>query len=129
MVGMVLNRPGETNVRDFYKQTLRKKCDSDAPVCRGGPVPGPAMALHTCESLSDLEVLPGLHYAVKKKTLEALAKQDDCRRKVFDSHCGWGPSQLDQQLDAGLWQVVPATLDHVFDDGGDLWQKLVDDGD
>ena len=84
------------------------------------------MALHTCEPLSDLEVLPGVYYAVKKNTLEALAKQTDCRRKLFDSHCGWGPSQLDQQIDAGLWRVVPATVEHVFHAGGDLWQTLVE---
>jgi len=124
-VGVVLNRPTETTVKEYWKSVLKKPCDFDGPMHCGGPVPGPLMAIHCCEANSEIEVLSGVYYSVTKKNLDKLVRQPDLRLKVFDSHAGWGPGQLDQQLDAGAWLSAPATAEHVFSDGEQLWEEVV----
>jgi len=54
-----------------------------------------------------------------------LLARPEHRAKLFDGHAGWGPSQLEQQIEAGQWQVVPAQEDHVLGTNHDLWQSVV----
>ena len=44
--------------------------------------------------------------------------------KIFIGHAGWGPGQLEQELDEGAWQAMPAALEHVFAPAVDLWERL-----
>jgi putative transcriptional regulator len=123
-VGLVLNRPTGKTIWGLFKRPFR----DDLPVYAGGPVPGPLMAIHTCESLADLQILPGLYYAVKGKTLEKLVRQPDHPFRIFDGHAGWGPGQLEEQIETGGWRTAPATIEHVFHDEEDLWEKLNREG-
>lgn len=123
-VGLVLNRPTGKTIRGLFK----RPASDGLPLFSGGPVPGPLMALHTCGSLADLEVLPGLFYTVKTQALEKLVRQSDHPFKIFDTHAGWGPGQLEKQIEAGGWRTVPATVDRVFQDPADLWEKLCGEG-
>ena len=125
-VGLVLNRPTGATVKELWKTSVKKSCDCQRPVYSGGPVPGPLMAVHTCESLARIEILPGVYYAVHKKDLDKLVRQSDHAFKVFDSHAGWGPGQLETWLDQRSWSTMPATVQHVFHDQGDLWEEVVD---
>ncbi len=124
-VGVVLNRRTDVPIKQLWKSVIKRRCDLDRYVNCGGPVPGPPMVLHTHQPLSEIEVLPGVYYGVKKKTLEQLGQQPDVRMKVFDSHAGWGPGQLEDQIDQGSWQVTPATVQRVFHDEESLWEEVV----
>jgi len=123
-VGVVLNRPSGQTVEELWKSEVKKPCDRRGPVYSGGPVPGPLMALHTCGELSEIEVLEGVHYSVRKQNLQKLVRRTDGRLKVFDSHAGWGPGQLEEQLRLGTWLSTPTSVDQVFDEGPDLWEKF-----
>ena len=83
------------------------------------------MAIHTHGPLSEIEVLPGVHYTVKKKNLDGLGRLPDVPMKIFDSHAGWGPGQLEAQIAEGIWQVAPATPELVFGDEGTMWEGVV----
>ncbi len=119
-VGVVLNRPGNSTVGELFKNAYH----GSQPVYSGGPVPGPLMAIHACKRLSDLEVLDGVWYSVKKKSLDKLVREADYPMRLFDSHSGWGPRQLEEQIEDGGWRVVPATVGDVFREKGDLWEEL-----
>ncbi|MBN2477489.1 MAG: YqgE/AlgH family protein [Pirellulales bacterium] len=123
-VGVVLNRPTATTIEQLWSSAMKKRCPCRQPVNAGGPVPGPLMAVHTCQPLAEIEILPSLYYAVQKKNLDKLVRQTDHRFKVFDSHAGWGPGQLEAQIEAGAWLTVPATIEHVFGRVKDLWDDL-----
>ena len=79
------------------------------------------MALHTTPDLAEIEVVAGLYFAAKKQHLDRLVQEDahvenpagiDHRPfKIFIGHAGWGPGQLEQELDEGAWQALPAALD------------------
>lgn len=120
--GVVLNRPTTTKVRSVWRGT--KRCQCEDVVCSGGPVSGPLIALHTQQPLGEIEVLPGVCYSVQKKHLDELFHTPTHPLKVFDSHAGWGPGQLDEFVARGSWGTLSATPEHVFHAGPNLWGKV-----
>jgi putative transcriptional regulator len=48
------------------------------------------------------------------------------RFRVFLGYAGWGPDQLEQELAAGAWAVVPATAQLLFESPvEELWSNLL----
>jgi putative transcriptional regulator len=48
------------------------------------------------------------------------------RARVFAGHAGWGPGQLEAELEEGAWIVEPATGGDVFsDEPSSLWQRIL----
>jgi len=45
--------------------------------------------------------------------------------KMFDSHVGWGPGQLERFLEKGPWRILPATPEHVFQAGPNFWEEIL----
>lgn len=128
--GVVLNRPTEKSVEKVWKEKKRWKCDQ--PVYCGGPVASPLMALHTEAAIGEIEVLLGVYCSMQKGVLEWLIQHPTGPFKIFSSHVGWGPHQLERFVEAGPWQILPASREHVFDAEANLWgrmSKLVDPSD
>jgi putative transcriptional regulator len=123
-LGVVLNRPTEKTLMGLWASVSQTPCENDPPVNLGGPVPGPLMAIHTREALADEEVLPGVYFAAEKDHLEALVAKPQPFLRVFVGHSGWGGGQLEGELEQGAWFTTPATLEFVFYDDTDLWQKV-----
>jgi putative transcriptional regulator len=120
--GVILNRPTTTTIKQLWKG--KRQCHCEDVVCSGGPVASPLMALHAEESLADLEVLPGVWYSVQARQIEELFRRSRQPLKVFSSHVGWGPGQLDGFLKTGPWRILPATPDQVFHAGPGLWEEV-----
>lgn len=120
--GVVLNRPTSTKVRQVWRGTRRRQANGF--VYSGGPVSGPLIALHAEPSLGELEVLQGVYYSVQKRHLEILLHAAKHPLKVFQSHVGWGPGQLEEVVANGPWRILPATAEHVFHIGSDLWDQV-----
>ena len=120
--GVVLNWPTTTTIQQAWRG--KSRCQRDDFVYSGGPVSSPLMALHTEPSLGEIEVLPGVHYSVQKKQIEQLIRYPGHPLKVFQSHVGWGPGQLERFLADGPWRILPATTEHVFHAGPSLWEEV-----
>ena len=45
--------------------------------------------------------------------------------KLFVGHAGWGPGQLESEIEQAARHTLPATPDEIFADPQDLWQRLV----
>ena len=133
-LGVVINRPTGKTVRELWREVSQTPCDCRRPVHLGGPVSGPLMALHTTPDLAEIEIVAGLYFAAKKQHLDRLVQEDAHVEnpagidhqpfKIFIGHAGWGPGQLEQELDEGAWQALPADLDYVFAPADDLWERL-----
>ncbi len=121
-VGVVLNRPTTTTVRETWR--YKRRCRYNGYLYSGGPIAGPLIALHTDEPLGEIEVLPGVYHSVQTKHLQQLVCGPTYPCKFFRSHVAWGPEQLDRFLAADPWQVVPATANHVFHTGPGLWEEV-----
>jgi putative transcriptional regulator len=46
--------------------------------------------------------------------------------RVFTGYSGWGPGQLEEEIEAGAWFVVEGRqADVLCDEPGDLWQRVL----
>jgi len=127
-LGLVLNRPTDALVGEAVDE-LTSIVDEDDPVFAGGPVgedavmvvaefDDPAMAADLI--VEDLGFLP----ADSDLDKVAIATR---RARVFAGHAGWGPGQLDSELDEGSWIVVAAQRDDVFtEDPDELWTLVLE---
>lgn len=123
-LGVVLNRPTDKTVADLLSEVGAPDCKCQRPVHLGGPVPGPLMSVHTLPKLAEVEVIPGVFLSAKKANLDKLVRRDNGPMKVFLGHSGWGPGQLDREMDEGAWLTSPATVEAVFYHGNDLWNQV-----
>ena len=124
-LGVVLNRPVDKTIKQLWQELGNGQCQVEGAVRLGGPVPGPLMAVHTNQFFSELEIMPGIFFAARKDHLDSLVQHAGDPLRVFVGHSGWGPGQLESELDEGAWMTMPATVEHIFHDGRDLWEAAV----
>jgi putative transcriptional regulator len=120
-MGVVLNRAADVRVADVVP-ALADLPDSDQLVRLGGPVsPESVVALGDFERTEEA----GTTVLGTLGTLDPDAPNESLRRlRVYAGHAGWGPGQLDGELEQDAWIVVTATVDDPFEDG-DLWSAAV----
>jgi len=122
--GVVLNRPAENTVQELWEKVGEGTCGCQERVHVGGPVSGPLMALHEDPDLSELEVLPGVHFSAQREHLEHLIQQTDPTFRMFVGHSGWARGQLESEIRQGAWLTTPATAEWVFGAPMDLWHRV-----
>ena len=125
-LGVVLNRSSETPVEEALPE-LALLADDMGAVHVGGPVQPSAVVVladfadaEQAESLV-VESVGFLPAEVEPDTLGELR-----RARVYVGYAGWGPGQLDSELEEGSWIVEPALPDDVFtDDPEALWSVVL----
>jgi putative transcriptional regulator len=65
-----------------------------------------------------------LFFSASKQNLDALVARSDQNLKIFIGHSGWGPGQLDQELEQGAWLTAPSSPELVFFDSSELWATV-----
>ena len=127
-LGIVLNRPSETEVADAVPE-LADVTDGDEVVYVGGPVQ-PASIVVLAEFADPASaaylVVDGIGLVSDQVGLEGL---DDAtqRRRIFAGYAGWGPGQLEAELEREDWIIEPAQADDVFcDDPEELWGLVLE---
>jgi putative transcriptional regulator len=120
--GLILNRPTGKTIKDVWKLVSDEPCECESPIFQGGPVRGPLAAIHRYEEQSDIEVLPELHYTVEDKALSELLQKEASSHRIFIGYSGWGPGQLEKELEAGGWFTTAASLEDIFSEPHDVWQ-------
>lgn len=125
-LGLVLNRPTQMSIKEAWEQVSDKPCAREDVIHVGGPCEGVLMALHNVEELSQIQVLPGLHFTTDTQYLEKLVQREepDTHVRFFVGYSGWSAGQLENEMEAGSWQVAPATVDRIFATNGNLWQQI-----
>lgn len=124
-MGVVLNRPTPADLVSVWQ-----KLDSEVHVTQpgvlfsGGPVGGPLIALHDQFSFSDTQIIEGVFMAIASERLNDLVASDDIQLRVFSGYSGWGPEQLDNEIDSGGWLVMPAEACHIFSDTETLYKNV-----
>ena len=52
-------------------------------------------------------------------------RTDDRRLRVYAGYAGWGPGQLNSEISAGDWQLIPASGDLIFtSEPASLWREI-----
>ena len=119
--GLVLNRPAKAKELPF-------------PVFVGGPckMDGLLMIHGQDEWLNQeeepaMEVCPGVYLGTSDQFEKIAEAENEVNEKfrVFTGYAGWGPEQLEAEMQEGAWIVLPATGEIIFDTPvQDLWERL-----
>jgi putative transcriptional regulator len=125
-LGVVLNRASESTVEEAAPE-LAQLADGMGRIHVGGPVQPSAVVV-----LADFVEPPDDDALVVESVgfLPAEVDPDELgelrRARVYVGYAGWGPGQLDGELDEGSWIVEPARADDVFtEEPEELWSTVL----
>ncbi len=91
----------------------------------GGPLSGPVLAIHQESQFAEAETGIGIYVAAQKQHLEDLLRQEAGPYRLIVGHLGWQTEQIEQEIEAGAWHVVPATVEAVFSPAAEMWPRLI----
>ena len=126
-LGLVINRPSETSVGDAVPQ-LEELLDPGDPVFVGGPVqPSAVIVLAEFEDPSDAALLAFDDVGVLGTSSSPEELTVGVRSgRAFVGHAGWGPGQLDSEVERGDWILEPASLEDAFSaEPRALWSEVL----
>lgn len=124
-LGLVLNRPSKLTVGQLWRQLEQEPCENEDPLRIGGPVEGPLMVLHESSEHGETKVVDGLYFSTQQDNLVAIVQQRQYRYTLLNGYSGWGPGQLESELEAGGWLTAEASALHVFSNQDELWKLVV----
>ena len=132
-MGLVINRQIESiTFSDLLKQLNIKTPDIDnrIQVMFGGPVEvGRGFVLHTSDYVEKSTLLVDNEVALTatRDVLKDIARGSGPRRNLLAlGYAGWGPGQLDAEIEANGWLNVAADEDLVFDEDLDTkWERAM----
>jgi putative transcriptional regulator len=130
--GVVVNQPGPMTIDEALGESLGHRPKRTDAIYLGGPVQGPLIALHTltgmgepCGTNAATPENADVWITTDEDHLRILADRTDVQTRWFAQYSGWGPAQLEAELDAGGWLVGRAAPDLLFGDAAILWERLV----
>lgn len=131
-LGLVINHPSQLELGAFAHEHALP-CHSAAKkqfVYRGGPVePTRGWILHTDDEVKERqEVLPGLFVSGSLETLTGLLADGNKPFKLLLGYAGWGPGQLEREMEMGSWLTVEPGVRHVLETpASETWNQVLAD--
>jgi putative transcriptional regulator len=126
--GLVLNRPSETSVGEAVPE-LEMLIDSEEPLFIGGPVqPSTVITLARFADVEDAALAAFDDIGVLGTGGPPVEEMADrlLIARAYVGHSGWGPGQLEAELETGDWILDPARGDDVFSDSPrELWSSVL----
>lgn len=129
-IGVVLNRDTGQSFADWLLsqgvQPSKLPHFSDIPVFHGGPVEATRlMTLHDHPEFAQYLSADGVAFTSLGEHLSALLLLKDIRCMIFVGYAGWGPGQLEEELQVGGWMVSCLSCDQIFSLDDQSWKSLV----
>ncbi len=132
-MGLVVNRLIDSLTFDSLLDQLGLEAGAgavDLPVHFGGPVESSrGFVLHSADYVQDstLVIEDDIALTATIDVLKAIAKGDGPRQRVLAlGYAGWAAGQLDAEIQANGWLMVPADHELVFGfDNQTKWQRAI----
>lgn len=124
-MGLVLNRPAEVTVEEAAPD-LTAVVPGDSPVFVGGPVqPEAAIVLADFGSFTpETKIVVGSIGLLG--ALDEVPMPEIKKARIFAGYAGWGPGQLEAEMEEDSWIVEDALAEDVFtDEPGRLWSSVL----
>ena len=83
------------------------------------------MVVHEYEDQADATVVPGVYFTTEKGKIEWLLQNNERSIKFFVGYAGWGPGQLEAEVETGSWVSAAASPERVFNDDQRQWVTLM----
>lgn len=126
-VGVVLNRPLDVTVQEATPPLAGLVGPGEA-LFEGGPVEPnqPVLLAEVADpGLVDVPVFGSIGFLTGE--IPGDLRPAILRARVFAGHAGWGPGQLEAELDEGSWIVEDATEADVFTPSPEqLWRRVLE---
>jgi putative transcriptional regulator len=129
-LGLVLNRPTVTSLSSPLPEWA-EVASTPAVIFVGGPVSEGTICLARVKS----EVsVPGSGYLALQGDLGTVDLETDPvfvapwieQLRIFAGYAGWGPGQLEEEMELGAWWAIETTPGDVFSsDPGELWKRVL----
>lgn len=129
-MGLVINRTAPLTFRDLARSqelTVAAARRDDA-LFHGGPVePYRGFVLHDSQRIEERnEVFPGLFLSVTGDALSPLLLDEQACVRFCLGYAGWGPGQLEKELNRGSWLYTDANPKVVLrDDPKQVWEHTI----
>lgn len=125
-LGLVLNRPSETTVGEAVTE-LDALLESDAALYVGGPVqPSALIVLAEFDDTTEAALVAFEDVGVLASGTAEDGPPTVRRGRGFVGHAGWGPGQLDEELERDDWILEPAVREDAFTGApADLWESVL----
>jgi putative transcriptional regulator len=126
-LGVILNRALSITVEQAFPP-LHELVPPGEPLFQGGPVlpENPVCLAELADpELADLLVFGSVGFLVGD--VSADIRPSILRARVYAGYSGWGPGQLEAEMDADSWILEPAQVGDVFTDTPDLlWSRVLE---
>ncbi|MFZ0089069.1 MAG: YqgE/AlgH family protein [Solirubrobacteraceae bacterium] len=125
-LGLVLNRPSETTVGEAVSE-LERLLDTDDPLYVGGPVqPTALIVLAEFDEPVQAALIAFEDVGVLASGAPETPDLSVRRGRAFVGHAGWGPGQLDDEVERGDWILEPAQRQDAFTASPEeLWESVL----
>jgi putative transcriptional regulator len=127
-LGLVLNRPSELMVADTVEH-LAGVCGAHERLHLGGPVqPGAVIVLAEFEDHARAALIIDGDLGLPNVEAGPETLAEDVRRaRCFAGHSGWGPGQLDAELEQEAWFVERLDPEDPWVEAGpELWSRVLE---
>ena len=127
-LGLVLNRPSEQLVAEVVP-ALTEVVGASDQLYVGGPVQPEAVLLlaEFDDPVQDaIAVTTSIGLVSDATALDELS-QIARRQRAFAGYAGWGPGQLDSEIERDDWFLEPATAEDLFCENAErLWSQVLE---
>lgn len=130
-MGIILNRPTRVKLSELLSR-LESIEQRDDPIFEGGPVERSEFLL-LVRSLKPPEashlIFGDVYLSSSADLLRRLAKEtarQNAPFRVYSGYAGWAAGQLEAEVEANAWYILPSTSATVFAARPeDLWEQLI----
>lgn len=128
--GLVLNRSTEAAATTMVRLAPPVEYGNDLVLRTGGPVEPDRGWILTAEEPAETDyrtIVEGLYLSTSPLLLRrVLETRPAPRALVLAGYAGWGPGQLDEELEQSAWLMSDVALDLIFEtDAALMWETAI----
>jgi putative transcriptional regulator len=132
-LGWIVNRVLAKKAAGVLPPPMNAKVHPDTPLRLGGPVLTDGLIVvfrGEAEGIESVEMAPGLSISAAPEILPKLFGDlpdgEAAAGLLVFGYAGWGPGQLEHEMEEGSWLVLPYDETFAFSsDPTDLWEKAL----
>ncbi len=124
--GVVINKPSKLTIEELSDKIYSSKIEWDKPILIGGPVSGPLLVVHQDPDWADDEISQEVFRTVDPDKIRHILESQLEPSVLIANYAGWGPNQLESEIEEGSWAILEALPRFVFwNEVKDLWDVLM----
>ena len=129
--GVIINRPLDHPLSEVFREHAALKGRKDT-LFFGGPVRREGLVFLVQSAVAPAratQLLRDVFFTGDAEFINGLLQRPDPTRglRVYSGHAGWAPGQLQSEIAAGGWHIVPADAEVMFDkDPARIWPELIE---